>query len=597
MERSGTGTLVREPAVGSLGVLADRRDGLQTDDEHVAERAPRSFARRIAGEGAIVFLLVLGAFLVVAWLLDFKYTSFSGDAFARMANGFYVLYSRDPHLAAIGFVWEPLQSVADTLFLVGNHLWPALSHNDMAGSLTSSLAMAGAAYQIWAALREWNVTRTPRLVLTALFAVNPMILFYAGNGMSEGLYLFTLTASTRYLLRWIHRGDLRSLAYAGIALAFSYLTRNEAAAAALLGVAVVGAVSYARAYGNLKARASTAMSDVVVFGSPPFIAAAGWAITSYVITGYPFEQLSSIYGNSMQELHLPHKSFQGRVLYEVHAIGALAPLMIIVLIAAVAVAFLRRDPGVMAPLAVLGGALGFSMLALLHNNIENFFRYFIVAVPLEVFLLGGIIAAIQTARPTREDVLPGEAIASAPSTRRTMVVLASVALVVVVMVPATFTTGSAMLNPKIGWEETQQLGFVFHEHLNQVDLRWRNRYPQELALGSYFDALRLPDGDVVTDNSTSCVPEMITTMNQPKLFVIPNDRDYQRIVADPITFNVHYVLEPDPTVTPVTAMNIQYPNLWTSGAGFTKRVHQFPARGTCPGFRLFRVIRHSNEVG
>jgi hypothetical protein len=178
-----------------------------------------------------------------------------------------------------------------------------------------------------------------------------------------------------------------------------------------------------------------------------------------------------------------------------------------------------------------------------------------------------------------------------------MLVLASVALVLVVMVPATFTTGSAMLNSKVGWEETQQLGFIFHEHLNQVDLKWKNRYPQELALGSYFDALHLPDGDVVTDNSTSCVPEMITTMNQPKLFVIPNDRDYQRIVADPITFKVHYVLEPDPAVTPVTAMNITYPSLWASGAGFTKRVHQFPARGTCPGFRLFRVLRHSNEVG
>jgi hypothetical protein len=90
---------------------------------------------------------------------------------------------------------------------------------------------------------------------------------------------------------------------------------------------------------------------------------------------------------------------------------------------------------------------------------------------------------------------------------------------------------------------------------------------------------------------------MITTMNQPKLFVIPNDRDYQRIVADPITFHVHYVFEPDPVVFPVTAMNIAYPGLWVSGAGFTKRVHQFPARGTCPGFRLFHVIRHSNGVG
>ena len=81
-------------------------------------------------------------------LLDFKYHAFPPDAFSRMANGFYILYSRDPHLAAVGFVWEPLQSIADMVFLLGNHLWPALSHDDMAGSLVSALAMAGAAYQI-----------------------------------------------------------------------------------------------------------------------------------------------------------------------------------------------------------------------------------------------------------------------------------------------------------------------------------------------------------------------------------------------------------------------------------------------------------------
>jgi len=44
--------------------------------------------------------------------------------------------------------------------------------------------------------------------------------------------MFTLVAATRYLLRWDGQGDVRSLAYAAVALGFSYLTRNEAAAAA-----------------------------------------------------------------------------------------------------------------------------------------------------------------------------------------------------------------------------------------------------------------------------------------------------------------------------------------------------------------------------
>ena len=124
--------------------------------------------------------------------------------------------------------------------------------------------------------------------------------------------------------------------------------------------------------------------------------------------------------------------------------------------------------------------------------------------------------------------------------------MASIVVVLSVMVPATLTTGSAMLNPAIGSEESQQLGFIFHAHPSTYDLEWKARYPQILALSRYFGGLHLPDGDIVVDNSTSCVPEMISTINQPKLFVIPNDRDFQRILADPIVFDTHYILEPNP---------------------------------------------------
>ena len=34
-----------------------------------------------------------------------------GDALSRVANGYYTLFSRDPHLAAVGFVWNPLPSL------------------------------------------------------------------------------------------------------------------------------------------------------------------------------------------------------------------------------------------------------------------------------------------------------------------------------------------------------------------------------------------------------------------------------------------------------------------------------------------------------
>jgi hypothetical protein len=543
-------------------------------------------------EGRIVFILAFGSYFSVAWLLDLKYKIFPADAFSRMANGFYVLYSSDPHLAAVGFVWEPLQSFADMVVLLGNHLWPALSHSDMAGSLVSALAMAGAVFQMCAALREWGVSRAPRIVLTAFFALDPMILYYGGNGMSEALYLFTLITSTRYLLRWMRCGDLRSLAYSAVALAFCYLTRNEAALAALLGGLAVGVVSFWRAEGRRTTRLKTGLSDLVIFGVPAFTAAVGWAICSYVIIGQFLDGGALSVRLAHQRLQ-SHNTLPDRVIYEVHAIGALAPFLPILLVVAAVVAFKRRDPRVMAPVAVLGGSLGFDMLSYLSNAIDSALRYWIAVVPLGILLLGSLVAAVQTHRPAPVAVPVRNR--SSRAGVRVLGVPAALCLVLVIMIPTTVFTGSGMLNSQIGIEESQQIGFVFKAHLtaNHVEV-----YPFALAMDRYFGGRHLPNGDVVVDNAdaSGCVPQMIVTSSQPKLFVIPNDRDFQRVLADPIAFHSHYLLVPDPTALEPGAVNLLYPSLWRTGAGFTKMVHQFPALAACPGYRLFHVLRHSNPV-
>jgi hypothetical protein len=596
MEHTTASTLIRDKELERRAEPVPELSAIPRSPHEptVGPGGKRPVSRRMISEWSVVFLLALALYLLVAVFLDFKYRTFALDSFSRMANGFYIVYSRDPHLSAVGFVWDPLTSVSDMVVLLGNHVWPALSHNNMAGSLVSSLAMAGAAYQMCAALGEWGVSRTPRLVLTAFFALNPMVLYYGGNGMSEGLFLFTLLASTRYLLRWMRNGDLRSLAYAAVALGFCYLTRNEAALAALLGGVAVGVVSYRRVDGRRSSRIRTAMSDLLIFGVPAFTAAVGWAVVSYVITGQYFAQIQSIYGSAAQEKLLSHKTLYGRILYEVHAIGAFAPLLSILVIASLAVAFRRRDPRVLAPLTVLGGALGFDMVSYMGNGIQPYLRYWIVALPLGILLLGCLVAAVQTPASTQIGVpIRNE---SLRPDRHALGVLAALCLVLVVMIPTTVSTGSGMFNPGIGVEESLQIGFIFKAHPNASDLQFPGAYPDALALGNYLTSRHLPNGDVVVDNSVGCVPMLIVTSSQPKLFVIPNDRDFQRILADPISFHTHYIMEPNPGQAPVNAPNLLYPNMWNTGSGFTKMVHQFPARGPCPEFRLFHVLHHSNQV-
>ena len=242
------------------------------------QSAPRRTHRRVRalgrlkGEGGLVAGLAFTAYLVVAILLDFVYHTLPGDAVSRMANGFYVLYSRDPHLAAMGFVWTPLTSIADMVPLLGKDLWPALASHDFAGSLVTVFSMTGAVHQLRSALREWGVRRGARLTVTALFALNPMILFFAANGMSEALYLFALVAGTRYLLRWVRQDDARSLAFAAISLGLGYLARNETTGAAFLATLVVFAVSYSRAASARRTRQRLWRRHQRASGSPSLAA-------------------------------------------------------------------------------------------------------------------------------------------------------------------------------------------------------------------------------------------------------------------------------------------------------------------------------------
>ena len=593
MEPTGSQTLIRQSVAHPLGLI-DVSPEVSWTPNLRGGQANRAGHRFRITEGRAVFLSCFGIYFVVAWLLDLTYKTFAPDSFLHMANGFYILYSRDPHLAAVGFVWPPLQSVATTILLIANHLWPALARNDMSGSLISSIATAGAAYQILASLREWGIGRIPRLLLVACFALNPMILLYAGNGMSEGLYMFTLVASTRYLLRWIRSGDLRSLTYSAVALACTYLVRYEVVGSVALAVPLVAIVSYMRARGSRRLRIRTAIADLVVFTAPVFVAIAGWAITTYVIIGVWFGEFSSVYSNAAHVHYELHMDFHGRLLYELHSLGALGPILPALLVASGVVVLVRRDFRLLAPAAMLGGALASDVVLYLKGGITTGFRYFILALPLEVLLVGGLAAAILSQRSiqTIEFLAPQ----NTNRAERALRIAAALALIVAIMIPTTIATGAAMFNPKIGVYESQQLGFIFHASPSKSDIQHRNNYAWVLTMGSWLTRRHFSDGNVVVDNFASCISQLVTTSDQPKLFVIPNDRDFQRILADPISFHTHYILETDPNSGPPTAVSLQYPNLWNTGAGFTKMVHSFPSRAECPAMRLFRVLHHSNEV-
>jgi hypothetical protein len=619
MEHTATSTVEREELIES----APERPGMSsttpaTADGPLRERAPhteppsgsgdldaaprRSWIsralRRLTSEGGIVMLIAFASYLAVAILLDFKYQILPLDAVSRMANGYYVLWSRDPHLAAIGFVWSPLQSAADIPLLLFKPLFTVLATHDLAGSIVSVLAGMGAVHQVHAALREWGVRRGPRLALTLVFGINPMILYYAGNGMSDMLYTFLLVMTTRYFLRWLRDGGLRPLVYAGSALGLAYLDRYEALGAAGMAGLVVLGVSYWRSQGQVKARIMGASADATIFLAPLAATFTSWAVMSYVITGQAFPGISSQYGTSAQTSESVKMTFALRADHGIHNLEYLAPLLPIVLVLAIVFAARRRDLRILAPLAILGGSVTFDTLGLLVGFLEPWYRYFIVSVPLDVMLVGCILAQGGTVRTSDSARAPSE---SRPvrsrRTREYAAGLIGVVVVVALLGVSVVSSGRGIFAHSVQSSESTELGALFLSHPSKTEAQWTRHYAHIESIDAYLGNMHLPDGSIVADTYGNCTPQIVTSVPNSKVFVIINDRDFQRVLADPLTFGAHYLFVPQPVgVGLVDALNEEYPTLYKNGAGFAKLVHQFNADGICAPYRLYRVTGHNGQT-
>jgi len=543
-------------------------------------------------ESGLVFLVSLVLFFTVAMLLDFKYRAFEGDAIARMANGFYVLHSRDPHLGAIGFVWNPLSSLADLPLLSLNSLWPTLASHNVVGTTMSALAMACASYQLHAILREWKLARLPRLVLTAFFVVNPMILLFGGNGMSEAAYLFTMVAATRYLLRWLRAGDPASLWYCALALAFGYLERIEPIGAAALATPLVFWVAFARSGGEECSRVRSGLRAVSIVLTPIVATFLLWAAICWAVVGQLFPQFTSKYGNAnlVASSHAPATTTAALVWHEIMAMTSLSPLLALILSLALVVAVRRRDIQLLGVIAVLGGGLAFTLLTYAANALFPWYRYFIMVVPLEVLLVGSLFSVpshLRLAPPTEAGTGPWVPARRSFHERAVGLIVAGT-VSMLLLVPSVLGTASGMDDMSIAPDIVYFYGFIYHHHLDPQDMQAQSAYAAIRSIADYMDDQHFPNGDVVVDSGDNCIPNVVTNVDNPRMFVIPNDPDFQRVLDHPLRFRARYLLVQGSGSAQTDAVGQRYPNLG-SGDTWATLVHVFPPKGLCVTFRLFRL--------
>lgn len=557
---------------------------------------------RPAGRGGLVFALGLAGYLSFAWILVFGHNLIEGDAYSRVANAYYVLYSRDPHLAAIGFVWNPLPSLTMLLVLPLKALWPALVTDGFAANIVSSVFMAAAVYQLNQTLAEARLGRIARGALLVLFAAQPLILYSGSNGLSEAPILFFLFFTIRYLARWLRQDDLPALVLAGTGLGFAYLDRYEALPAGMVVVACVAAVSFGRCPGSCRQRAITALYDVTICGGPLLLSFMIWTLASWIIVGHPFEQIQSVYGNSSQA-----KYFASARPVATAAVGPLTPLLWSwlgqalvrtlllqpvlppLLILAAGVACWRRSLAVLASISVLGGALLFTVTATALDVIGPLNRYYIWAIPLAIFVAAETLGALRTHRAEppagsratqKAGSGDGSGRPSRPGRGPWMAAgRAAIGLVTIAGLATSFPSAAwLMLNPRLS-NESAGLSML-NQHPGVL-----HEYQTSQTVAHYLDHMNLGSGTVILDVFTGY--PIVLRSDNPHQFVITSDQDFEVKLADPAGTGVEYLLVPRDE--PLDALNRRYPSLYRNGAGIASLVREFRSPSDPGAWRLYRI--------
>ena len=552
--------------------------GMASGIATAAPSAPSSTAPR-RRSGVLLFAGLAALYFAVGYVLVIHHDLLDGDAASRVANAGYVLISRDPHLSAMGFVWNPLPSMVEIPLLLFERWWPQLRTRGLAGVAQSALFMAGAALMVRGIALDRKVSAGWRRVAVGAFALQPMIVVYGASGMSEAAEILCVLWCVRRLMRWSESGATVDLAVAGLALGVGYTARYEVAPAAVGAIVFVAVVAAHRA-GAGSRRAATA-ANVAIITLPIVLAATVWAVAGWVINHELFAIVSSQYGNESQVAGARRR---GNVVRDSPAawmtisarLLGMQPLVGIASAGALAYATLARRPAAVVPVVTFGPVLAFAAWGQYSASTFGLFRYFLLAIPMVIC----IALAFWT---------PGGGTRRAWAVGTRSGALAAVLLCVSVVVGFPVTVRAA-LNDRIS---NQQLQFVVNallhpERLPAQEQRYRQGLATDRLLADYFDRQRLPAGSVLMDSFAAW--GIWLNSADTKQFRVTSDYDFKAALNRPWQHGVTYLVVTNPASTDADAINIRYPTLWNDGAGFsTLALTVMNGASDDDRFRIFRI--------
>lgn len=471
-----------------------------------------------------------------------------GDALSRSEDARAVLFSRDPHLAAWGFVWFPGPVVLELPFML---FTSPLNHAALAGPLSTAACGALTVLVLVKLFRRLGLSEPVVAGLTLTYAFNPVMIFYAGNGMSEASFYLSAAVFLLGIVWWYQDGGMRSLILISMGLAASMTIREEALAL----VPLVGAlVSFRERSWRRRAKVATivALPGVFVFGL--------WTFANWVIMGNPlfwYQALKAEASPPGNAAWLPgHRTLVTGLRYAAGYSWAFVPALFIVVPLLVLLVRSRRPrfwelATIVGAAAVFPGQVAFLMA---ERSTWGDPRYFASLTIFASVILGLAAREVVTARRL------------APSAKRAI----SVALVCLGVFNALAGTLND-LNPKTTPVESESVAFRAAFGLPQhgedhepIIVAWHE-------FDQYIDP-QLAKGQLIMVDTGTAFPAVLFS-RYPRQWVIPSDRDFQKL-ADNAAGQFQWLLLTPSLITTTSTLEVNEALSSTEG-GHWRKVRYF----------------------
>lgn len=506
----------------------------------------------------LVFTFIFN--LILAYLLVFKVGFLFFDAVSRTTHAFYV-FSNDasPHLAEIGFIWPPLPS----LIQLPLALFKPLVAEGFAGNITTSFFAALTLVFLNLIFKRFRLSPPFRYCLLVLYQLNPMILLYSINGMSEVIFIFFIVGAVHYLLKWWDLGELRYLVFTALFMALLTMTRWD-------GFFFAAALGFIVASKFLQHREgfSKAEGALITLLFPTAYSAFLWMLMSWMIMGNPLHFMFGAYSNPEQirfivatQILAAKGHIFNTALVMSKNILQLFPFFALVSLAMVALFVAKRQRIYFNILLLSFFVLIFNGLMIYLGQSYGWLRFFLVIIPFS-FLFVPLIFGTGYISPKLFQRLT------------------------VVVIFLLFASNASSLYAMVGNPETAPEEFA----LTSFFLRGRPLATFEVVSNKRDDEKvaayikkHIRRRQILVDNFMAFY--VILRTGNPKLFIDTNDLDFREVLEDPVD-KASFILVPNPGIRlgSIDRVNQKYPQLYQRGTDFTRLVKNFGR------WKLYKIV-------